>query len=716
MYRPIKKYEIFALVLLVSWIIYYLSVLLVTGFISDDAYNSQIKGEILLDGLSIHDRIWAEVRGWIMGAGRIMVLNWYMTYGVYYLTQSEYIIKTINMIIILIGIMLFYIFTKNETKSSNLAFLACLIFPVFVQFRLWHDPVLAFTFLIPIIFALTIGSLVSFQKYIDIGSHRYYFLAIVVYLLPLLMYEISYTLCLLFPVVAYFRSKNIIKSLKQSLPFTLLAAFFVCISSVIKYNIVVNSYPGATLHMEFSKLLTAFEIQTFSAFPLSYYFFNKENLFKKLFVIDYIALLLFWVALTSIIYKIGKNTIILKLNGWVVSGIILLFIPSALTALSGHQIELIQMGFGYGYIPVYIQYFGANILLVSLLYFILSKINKRFLIFFTILVSTIFTIVAAKNLKMNRAVAMKSNESYLYPRKLLQSALEAGIANDLTGDSLLFRTMRFPSDYSRFYAQVTGKKFDTCEISDNKKYSVCIAKLLSSGAVQDLQSSNKNDEIEVIDFRNHSAWILSYNFDKKSGKSGRLFLGKIDNIIQNKKSKNPIQIIVTKLKIYDMDQNKVSNFTFDNTPINFLKIINQETLDISLAEGFQSSLFKVDDVDFEWLGNIYPLEGTYTNNLRWSSGSATLVLHNFTAKSKTINIRMGLATPTQPASEIIIESFGRTEKYELSANQVIYSKSLLLPPGQSVMTFKSNANPIQNGDPRNIVFGFFNFFLSSGDN
>jgi hypothetical protein len=713
MNRAINKYEVWALVLIVLWAIYYLSDLLMTGFISDDAYNSQIKGEILLDNLSILDRIWHEVRGWIMGAGRIMVLNWYMTYGVYYLTQSELIIKSINLIIILIGLIFFYFFTKNETKSSNIAFFACLIFPVFVQFRLWHDPVLAFTFLIPIIFALTVVALVSFQKYLDSGNQRYYFLSIATYLLPLLMYEISYTLCFLFPIVAYFRSQNILKSIKQSLPFTLLTAFFICISITIKYNLVENSYPGANLHVEFSKLITAFNIQTFSSFPLSYYYFNKENLVKKLYAIDYVSLLLFWVALTAIIYKLGKSPNIHKLSSWIASGIILLLIPSALTALSGHQIELNQMGFGYGYIPVYIQYFGAVILLVSLVYFILSKINKGWYIFFTIFLSSTITIVAAKNLKLNRAVAMKSNETYLHPRKLLQSALEAGIANDLTGESFLFRTMRFPSDYSRFYAQVTGKKFDICELSDSNKYSICISKILSEGHVHAPQNSQKNNKVEFLDLRKQSAWILSYNFDKKTGESGRLYLGKIDNILQNKVSKNPIQIHVSQLKTFDLNDNNISNFNLDGSPINFLKLINQQTLDISEVKEFEPSSFKVDDVDFEWIGDIYPLEGTSSNNLRWSSGSATLVLHNFTSKSKSINIAMGLATPTHPSSEMIVYSFGQTEKYKLSSSQINYSKKLILPPGQSIINFQSNANPIKNGDPRNIVFGFFNFIIST---
>jgi hypothetical protein len=209
--------------------------------------------------------------------------------------------------------------------------------------------------------------------------------------------------------------------------------------------------------------------------------------------------------------------------------------------------------------------------------------------------------------------------------------------------------------------------------------------------------------------RKQSAWILSYNFDKKTGESGRLYLGKIDNILQNKVSKNPIQIHVSQLKTFDLNDNNISNFNLDGSPINFLKLINQQTLDISEVKEFEPSSFKVDDVDFEWIGDIYPLEGTSSNNLRWSSGSATLVLHNFTSKSKSINIAMGLATPTHPSSEMIVYSFGQTEKYKLSSSQINYSKKLILPPGQSIINFQSNANPIQNGDPRNIVFGFFNF-------
>lgn len=720
-----KKYEAVAILLLVIWVIYYLAVLLKTGFISDDAYNSQVKGMILQQGVSLNDRILSEITGWMKGSGRIMVLTWYMTYGVYYFTQDPVVVKAINIAIILSGILLFYIFSARETGSSGLALLACLILPSFFQFRYWHDPILAFTFLIPMSFALTIGALVLFQKYLDHGRLRYYIIAACLYLMALLMYEISFPFCLLFLLIAYARSHNVIKALKQSFAFTGLGGFLLGISAVFRLYFIKNSnylqstYPGAELQTDPGKLISAFEIQTFSSVPLSYFFFNKENLALILYGLDYLFLALFWIGLLALIYKIGTNILspVPKLASWLACGAILLFMPAALTSLSGHQTELIQMGYGFGYIPVYLQYFGLCTFVVALLAFIATKTKGSGLIVLAIVVSAGITLMAGLNLGLNRAVAFKTNETYKYPRHLLKTALQAGLADEMKDGAFLFRTMRYPSDYTWFYSTITGKKFEACELTDSgantgDTYKACITKIRSSSTVNDLMPNSVNKGVEVLDLRKQKSWILSYNFEKQSGETGRVILGKVDRIVQNVKSKTLIQVVVSQIRIYDLKQNQVQNFNFENSPINFLKIVANQTLDMTEVEPLDKALLLAGDIDFEWIGNIYGREGTDASNLRWSSGSAILALHNMSDKPKRIELTMELGTPTTPTSQLSVEYSGQTEIVTLEPIPKGYSKILFLAPGQTEVKFTSNAKPIQNGDPRNIVFGVFNFKIT----
>ncbi len=713
MSEGIKKYETVAIVLLAIWVTYYLSVLINTGFMSDDAYNSQIKGAIIQQGMTLNERILAEIFGWMQGAGRFLVFGWYMTYGTYYFTQDTIVVKALTIAIIFAGILLFYVFSKRETHSSYLALLACLVIPIFFQFRLWHDPILAFTFLIPIVFALTMGALVLFQHYLDHGRSRYYIFAVCLYLMAALTYEIAYPLCLLFFVIAYERSNNVIRAIKQSAGFTIPVAIILVMSVAYRmYFINSSTYPGAELHLELGKLISAFAIQISSSIPLSYYFFNKEHLATQLYKIDYLFLVLFGGGVAILIYKIGKSTIAPKFLSWTISGIILLLIPAALSSLSGHQVELNLAGYGFGYITVYVQYFGLCILSLSLIAIIARKAKGKWLIVLVIIVSVGATIVAAKNFKLNRAVALKSNETYKYPRQLLKSALQAGLADEMKDGDFLFRTMRYPSDWMWFYTTVTGKKIETCELSDEAGYKTCIKKIhLKEFARADLRHSS-GGRVELLDQSKQPTWIMSYNFDKKNGEMGRVILGKVDRIIQNNQSITPIQIVVKQVSVYDLETNRVERYNFEKLPINFMKLIVNQTEDISDTAIFDQFSLQPADVEFEWKGNIHAREGNSTSNLRWSSGSATLTLYNLTKKPRWVDLKMDLGTPTTPASKLSIKYADKTELLTLSQSRTSYSKKLLLAPGPTEIKFASDAKPIQNGDPRNIVFGVFDFNLT----
>jgi len=712
----LRRQETLTMVLLALWVFYYLSVLLKTGFISDDAYTSQIKGMLLQKGISLHESITSQVSGWIFGAGRFLILGWYMAYVTYYVTQDTVVVKALTLTIIVAGIILFYYFSKRETKSSSMALLACFIIPAFFQFRLWHDPILAFTFVLPIIFTLTMGALVLFQQYLDKGGLHYYIGATVLFLIPLLTYEIAYPLCLLFLIVAYNRNHKIFSTLKQTLPFTIPVLLLVVLTITIRMNLaashIKSTYTGAELHLDIGTLLSAFEIQASSTIPLSYYYFNKENLATQLYSIDYLFLALFGIGIAMLIYKIGVSKIAPKFASWIACGIVLLFVSAALASLSGHQVELNQSGLGFGYITVYLQYFGLCIFIVALLALLARRVKGIWLIALAIAISAGFTVIAAKNLKLNRAVALKSNEFYVYPRHLLKSALEAGIADEMNENAFLFRSMRYPSDWMWFYSGITGKKLETCELSDTEGYKTCIAKIPPGLTAPGSSSSKSNSKFEKLDLSNQQAWISSYNFEKKSGATGRVILGKIDRVFQNSVSKTPIQIIVSQIKIYDLKQNQIQTLNLKDAPIDFLKIVADQTTDMSEVKPLDTNALRASDVGFEWLGKVYAREGTDNSNLRWSSGTATLMLHNLTGKPKQVDISMELGTPSPSTSHLLVESSGKAQTLVVDQARATYSKTLLLQPGSTEIKLTSDGKPIQNGDPRNIVFGIFNFKLA----
>lgn len=702
-----------AFVLLAGWLAYYLADLLGTGFISDDAYNSQIKGALIQDGISIYQRTYNEILGWIKGAGRFFPLAWYI-YPLYYVTQDIFVIKLLTLLIVIVGVVLFAVFVRNETGSLRAGLLAGMAMPIFFQFRLWHDPILGFTFLIPIIFVYMMGALVLYQKHLDGRKGYWLHGAILLYLLALLTYEITYPLAMLFVILAYSRHRDVRQALRLSAPFVSLAVVFILLMVLLRLlflnehpGLAQSTYPGAQLYADGAKVMQAFKVQTFASIPLSYFFNKNVALDLQFYKSDLLLIGAFFVALCfALIGLVGKQ-MPTRLGGLLLLGVVLMFLPALVISLSGHQQELIQIGYGFGYIPVYFQYFGLCLIGLTALIHIFNSVSGRYAYVIAIAFAAIFSSVAAINLGTNRAVAEETNKFFKYPRVMLGSALDAGVLDGVPENSLLLRTMRFPSDWTWFYTSVTGKKFNLCSLDEITAYKDCIAKL----AVAHPASVAATGTVEKLDTRDLNVWILSYGFDKEHGRRGQLVLGKVDYLVQDSATKKPIQIAVRRLKVYQLESGKIDYIEAENRPVNFLKIIENEGGRLLSTDALLSPDNAVAPTAFQWSGGVFERDGTDASNVRWSSGRGTLALYNLSEKPQTIRLVMELAAPADEQSQLLIRYEKHVDALKLSGGLLPYLKTIALPPGETRISFVSDGKPIPNGDPRQIVFGIYNFRL-----
>jgi hypothetical protein len=714
-----RKYrEPIGVSLLVIWIIYSLAILLKTGFVSDDAYNSQIKGQIIQQGITLGGRIFSEIEGWLRGAGRLMLLAWPMNYGLYYYTQDLVTVKTLTIAVNIAAILLFYIFAKREAGSWRIALLTCMLVPECFQFRLWHDPILAFTFFVPITFALVMGALVLYQKYLDGAGRRWVLAATCVYMAALLMYEIAVPLCLLFVLLALVRRRSLTGALFSSLPFTGAALLLIVVSAVfrlylLKGDYAQSTYPGAELHLDPQKFLAAFTVQTIASLPLSYFHFMQDRPELIFHPIDYLAFALFGFGIAALVYRVGRDTVRPQWVSWIGCGAILLFLSAGLTGLSGHQNELIQAGYGFGYIPVYIQYFGLCMFLVALIWFIATRLRWRMsLVVFSVVMGAASAMVAGLNLGLNRAVAFRSNETYKHPRVLLNAALKAGLANDMKDGAFLIRTMRFPSDYTWAFTLATGKTFEVCDPGDAVIIQRCV-EMMRPPHARFKAAVSPDSALAITDASEGDVWALSYNFDRKVGEKGRVILGRVERIVTNSKDSSLVQLMVRDVRVYDLQDDQVSKLNLP-APVNFLRVIEDQNEDMNETRPVEVGLQPAGDVDYQWQGRIFARDGSFANNLRWSSGDAKLVLHNMSGTTQTVDISMGLAIATAGKSTVVITYPEKTEEIAVTQIPVDYARRVVIKPGRTEIMFTSNAPEIQNGDPRHIVFGVFNFRLIPG--
>ena len=94
--------------------------------------------------------------------------------------------------------------------------------------------------------------------------------------------------------------------------------------------------------------------------------------------------------------------------------------------------------FGIGYIPVYIQYFGACILLIGIASYITLKVRSTIIKqLLSVVLAVTLSIIYLVNLQNNRLIVEKMNQTYWYPRNILEVSAKNRIFDTVPTTSTL---------------------------------------------------------------------------------------------------------------------------------------------------------------------------------------------------------------------------------------------------------------------------------------
>ncbi|MGO8820494.1 MAG: hypothetical protein ACLQO6_04615 [Desulfomonilaceae bacterium] len=353
--------------------------------IGDDVwYFAQIKGTGLLENKSLLQLTWDDALGWIK-AGRWFPLASYRVPVFYYLDRLEY--KVVMALAITFNVIVFGYFIRVISSSKWLALVSMMLPPVFLQIRInYHDPILSYHFVMQLLVTFTLLSLVLFMRHLRNKSYGALFGSLLLYLMSLLIYEVAYTFWILYVLTAFIvlgpgKIKSVIRA---SSPFAALAGINIAVTLVLR-SWFGTEYEGIQLNTSFTPWLVTFLKQVYSALPLScsitqlkiqdIILYLKDCGFS-----DTLALSFFWAILWYFIssqyaeeIEIGKHE---RLNRkWALIGLALWLLPAPLIALSvKYQAEL---KWGYGYLPVYISFFGTMIIVCLLITRIYSSIRSK---------------------------------------------------------------------------------------------------------------------------------------------------------------------------------------------------------------------------------------------------------------------------------------------------------------------------------------------------
>ena len=543
-------------------IIYYFLPLLNSGFVGDDAYNSQIRGRLFYDELNIFEFYFREVKAWYWNNGRLFPIS-VMMYFTFYLIYEPVFVKFFYLFLIFINLFYFYKIIHFLTDSKKLSLLFCLLIATSVQLRLWHDPVLSFHGLMQTLLLFFLISIYYFLKnQMLVKNNNYERISLFFYFLSLITYEISYCFIGLYFLFDYNKTKSLKISLiniKKYLYIFLVVLFIVFIAKLKIYFSEEANYPLVEENFILINFLKALYVQFFSSLNLSYtaghiYKYGYSYLIENIVIYDLFFLIATFVLFQKliIISKIKKLKKLILISFW------LWFPPALLVSLSGHQDELINFGLPVvGYLPIYLQYYGTIIILYLIFNSIILKLDK-FNNFFKYAAIIILTTSTYLHTLTNREVVKYIDYNYEIERNNLKTAFENGLLNELNDGDLIIREMNKPHDWMWFYALYAKKKLVFCDYK-NSKLEFCYP-------FHDFNKIKERKNLNKVYFLHHGENIYNKNYD--------IFVGEVKDINLNKKNLKKINF--KNMKYFDLNLKKIVKIENEND----IQILNFENTNI----------------------------------------------------------------------------------------------------------------------------------------
>jgi hypothetical protein len=493
----------FALLAALGFAAIVLSPMLSSGLLGDDIVNSATTapGTLRATGAGLLDVIVSGTMPWIQ-AGRFFPGTAYGGVLFYLVDGNALTLKLFVFAVILIDLALLGVLIVLLTRSSATAALSIAVVPLALQIRaaVYHDPVVAFAGLLPVVTGYLLASLCLFVVSLRSRRRRYLLPSIGLYGLALITYEVTIALVIVYPALAWFfpTRRSVRRAIAVSSPFAALA-----LAAVVTAVALRLANPGgfalSSSASDYARSLSAgadpaqgayapnfdpiaiartLVLQCIGAIPFSFALLaapmasahvptGLEALTSR--PLATIALAgAAAVLVAAVVRRIRcesktppRPEHVLLLLGL---GVFLLVLPNVLIALSPRYQREVHRGIAY--LPVFISCLGVGVLGGTLVHWILSALSRRprgrhaVAVGAAAIVITL-TCLGAVNAEINRRSIETANEAVWYPREIAASAMRNGLMDQVPSGA----TVVTP-DRADFIAENTGTAVRTTWSSD----------------------------------------------------------------------------------------------------------------------------------------------------------------------------------------------------------------------------------------------------------
>jgi phosphoglycerol transferase len=114
----------------------------------------------------------------------------------------------------------------------------------------------------------------------------------------------------------------------------------------------------------------------------------------------------------------------------------------------------------------------------------------------------------------------------------------------------------------------------------------------------------------------------------------------------------------------------------------------------------------------DWKGGFSGLESSPEKNWRWCSNEGELHFYNTSQRARRVSLEMSFVSGYEQFDDLVISGL-ISDQLKTNATPVSYSKTITVPPGESIIKFVSNGRRIDAPlDPRVLIFRIENFKMT----
>tara|TARA_B100001059_G_C17823729_1_gene580002 strand:- start:7 stop:1488 length:1482 start_codon:yes stop_codon:yes gene_type:complete len=425
----------------------------INGLWYDDQWNAQIFYTVNLYGESLYEFTSRLAYHWFRQEGRPM-FGFFLGNTLSYYINDLTMIRLSHCLFVILNLFAFGKLMHMLKLPINFILIFGLVFTSLLQIgSAGLNPVAAFSWFYQNLFFLFLIPLFIFIRFLDSEKLVYLFVALVIWILSMTVYELNVIFIPIIMTMLIFNKKRS----KYFFPMTLILIFFLVYLIFIYWarSSHESVYSGITFSFNIIKMLQAFFYQTLSTLPIISYIFSTSKALPPSEVLSFLInnSYIFLIGVFSYVslsyFKDNLSNKIIYRSELIIINLGLLLLPVIMSSLSlRYQNEI---GLGAPHLTIYYQFFGLAFFLT--LFF--SKLKSKF---FSKLIIILFSLLLTFEFAVNYKMTLQRDLGAKVPweKFLLQS--KNGLFNEVNdGDVLKIRSA--PAFITEsFVFQGTGKK------------------------------------------------------------------------------------------------------------------------------------------------------------------------------------------------------------------------------------------------------------------